>query len=230
MTKALFVVSAADRWTLADGSQHPTGYWAEELAEPHRIFTEAGWEITIATPGGRAPTLDRLSLGIAGGSKAKRRAMEAYLDSISEQLSHPVPLDQVDETEYDLVFYPGGHGPMDAPSHGRPGSPNGRGDGADGLACLLAVDVVQKDVGVAVGGQSGVGQLECRHGLCLAAAQARQMRSDRGDDGPDNGVAVPTGRRRTPRRVPTRRSRSSVALRGSGELPTCNAAWWSAGV
>lgn len=47
MTSALFVVSAADGWTLKDGSAHPTGYWAEELAVPHRLFSEAGWDITI---------------------------------------------------------------------------------------------------------------------------------------------------------------------------------------
>lgn len=65
MTSVLFVVSAADHWTLADGTRHPTGYWAEELAVPHRVFTKAGWEVTIATPGGIAPTVDSLSLGIA---------------------------------------------------------------------------------------------------------------------------------------------------------------------
>ncbi len=32
MTTALFVVSAADHWTLKDGTEHPAGYWAEELA------------------------------------------------------------------------------------------------------------------------------------------------------------------------------------------------------
>ncbi|MEU8140251.1 type 1 glutamine amidotransferase domain-containing protein, partial [Streptodolium elevatio] len=52
MTKVLFVVSAADRWTLRDGVVHPSGFWGEELAMPHKIFTEAGWETTIATPGG----------------------------------------------------------------------------------------------------------------------------------------------------------------------------------
>ena len=34
MTSVLIVVSAADGWTLNDGSSHPTGYWGEELAEP----------------------------------------------------------------------------------------------------------------------------------------------------------------------------------------------------
>jgi putative intracellular protease/amidase len=113
MNTVLFVVTAAEVWTLADGTLHPTGYWAEELAEPHRLFSEAGWHITVATPGGKTPTLDRLSLGVAGGSKAKRQRIEAYLESISDQLHHPVPLDQIDETQYDLVFYPGGHGPME---------------------------------------------------------------------------------------------------------------------
>lgn len=49
-TKVLMVISAADRWTLKDGTVRPSGYWAEEVARPHQIFTEAGWEITVATP------------------------------------------------------------------------------------------------------------------------------------------------------------------------------------
>ncbi|TLG15618.1 type 1 glutamine amidotransferase domain-containing protein [Nocardia cyriacigeorgica] len=113
MTKVLFVISAADRWTLNDGEVHPSGFWAEEVAVPHRIFSEAGWDITIATPGGKAPTLDRLSLGIAGGMPWKRREVERYLDSIKTRLDTPVPLDSVDADSFDLVFYPGGHGPME---------------------------------------------------------------------------------------------------------------------
>ncbi|SEC85389.1 type 1 glutamine amidotransferase domain-containing protein [Rhodococcus koreensis] len=113
MTKVLFVVTAADRWTLNDGTVHPSGYWAEELAVPHRIFTEAGWDITVATPGGKAPTLDQLSLGISGGMPWKRRDVKNYLDSIADVLSHPASLNSVDSDEYDLVFYPGGHGPME---------------------------------------------------------------------------------------------------------------------
>jgi hypothetical protein len=38
MTNVLFVVSAADRWTLDDGTVHPSGYWAEEVAAPQRVF------------------------------------------------------------------------------------------------------------------------------------------------------------------------------------------------
>ncbi|MFF0499835.1 type 1 glutamine amidotransferase domain-containing protein [Nocardia aobensis] len=113
MKKVLFVVSAADRWTLNDGTIHPSGYWAEELAVPHRIFAEAGWDITIATPGGKAPTVDQLSLGFAGGMPWKRREVKSYLDSISAQLDHPHVLAEVNADDFDLVFYPGGHGPME---------------------------------------------------------------------------------------------------------------------
>ncbi len=42
MTRVLFVVSAADRWTLRDGEVHPSGFWGEELAVPHKVFTGAG--------------------------------------------------------------------------------------------------------------------------------------------------------------------------------------------
>ncbi|MGW4224556.1 type 1 glutamine amidotransferase domain-containing protein [Streptomyces bauhiniae] len=113
MTKVLFVVSAADHWTLNDGTKHPSGYWGEELAMPHKIFSEAGWEITIATPGGKPPTLDRLSMSRTAGLPGKLREVGRYLESIQTELDSPLPLDGVHPAEYDLVFYPGGHGPME---------------------------------------------------------------------------------------------------------------------
>lgn len=115
--RVLMVISAANQWTLRDGSTHPTGYWAEEVAVPHKDFTHAGWQVTIATPGGIAPTLDALSMGPAGGSKKKREKIRAYLDTIREQLDHPETLENVDHNSFDLVFYPGGHGPMEDLSH-----------------------------------------------------------------------------------------------------------------
>jgi len=54
VTRVLFVVFAAGRWTLREGEVHQSGFWGEELALPHKIFSRAGWEITIATPGGNS--------------------------------------------------------------------------------------------------------------------------------------------------------------------------------
>ena len=114
MTSVLFVVSAADRWTLDDGTTHPTGFWAEELAEPHRLFSDAGWQLTIATPAGVVPTVDAHSLtpGAAGGTE-RATTIAGYLASISEELEHPLTLDDVEGAEFDVVFYPGGHAPME---------------------------------------------------------------------------------------------------------------------
>ncbi|MET7507043.1 type 1 glutamine amidotransferase domain-containing protein [Streptomyces albidoflavus] len=113
MTRVLFVVSAADRWTLRDGEVHPSGFWGEELAMPHKIFSEAGWEITLATPGGTVPTLDRLSMSKTAGWPSKLREVAAYLDEIRDELNHPRSLDEIDPDDFDVVFYPGGHGPME---------------------------------------------------------------------------------------------------------------------
>ena len=113
MTSVLFVVSAADGWTQKDGSVHPTGYWAEELAVPHRLFSEAGWDITIATPNAVAPTLDEMSLGEGAGDPEELQDIRSYLESINNELDNPKPLADVNEEDYDLVFYPGGHGPME---------------------------------------------------------------------------------------------------------------------
>ncbi|MFG2266550.1 type 1 glutamine amidotransferase domain-containing protein [Streptomyces sp. NPDC048720] len=117
MTTVLFVVSAADHWTLNDGTKHPSGFWGEELAMPHKIFNDAGWDITIATPRGKAPTLDRLSMSRTAGLPSKLREVARYLDSIQNRLGSPEPLESIDPTQFDVVFYPGGHGPMEDLAH-----------------------------------------------------------------------------------------------------------------
>lgn len=112
MAKILFVLTAADHWTLADGTEHPTGYWAEEVVAPYLAFSDALGEITVATPGGVVPTVDRGSLApeVNGGQEAAD-AVAATLDAMPG-LRAPVRLEDVDLADYDAVFYPGGHGPM----------------------------------------------------------------------------------------------------------------------
>ena len=113
MTKVLMVVSAADHWTLNDGTHHPTGFWAEELVTPYSIFTDAGWDIDVATPGGIAPTVDNASLDESAGDAETLEAVKAKLEELQSVLAEPLNLDDVDAADYDLVFYPGGHGPME---------------------------------------------------------------------------------------------------------------------
>jgi putative intracellular protease/amidase len=113
MTKILMVVSAADSITLTDGTAHPTGYWAEEVAASHRVFREAGVDVDIATPGGARPTVDPVSLSADGGVGEREAAdFRAYLDSLDGELSRPLVLADVTLAGYDAVYVPGGHGPM----------------------------------------------------------------------------------------------------------------------
>ena len=52
MARLLMIVSGARAMTLADGKEHPTGYWAEEVIEPYRRLTAAGGEQVGGTPRG----------------------------------------------------------------------------------------------------------------------------------------------------------------------------------
>ncbi|MGN2639493.1 type 1 glutamine amidotransferase domain-containing protein [Nocardia takedensis] len=113
MSKILFVLTGADHWTLADGTKHPTGYWAEEVVAPYLAFTEAGHEVVVATPGGVTPTVDQASLAAdANGGAENAKRIAAALKSAGE-LNRPIRLEDVDLDDYAAVYYPGGHGPME---------------------------------------------------------------------------------------------------------------------
>lgn len=113
MSSILFVVTGARHWTLKDGTEHPTGFWAEELVAPYEAFTEAGHDVVVATPGGVVPGVDEGSLAAtANGGQQNADAIAATLAQIT-QLQHPLKLEEVDLDDYALVFYPGGHGPME---------------------------------------------------------------------------------------------------------------------
>ncbi|WP_328872705.1 type 1 glutamine amidotransferase domain-containing protein [Streptomyces sp. NBC_00287] len=113
MSKILFVLTGVDYWTLADGTRHPTGFWAEEAVAPYRRFTAEGHEVVVATPGGVVPTVDQGSLApeFNGGQEGADEVARA-LDAMTE-LKNPVRLEDVDLDDYAAVFYPGGHGPME---------------------------------------------------------------------------------------------------------------------
>ncbi|WP_067828225.1 type 1 glutamine amidotransferase domain-containing protein [Nocardia inohanensis] len=113
MAKILFVMTGVDYWTLADGTRHPTGYWAEEFAAPYEAFIAAGHEIVVATPGGVIPAVDRGSLvaEVNGGAEGADKVAEILAGA--KELNAPVKLEEVDLADFDAVYYPGGHGPME---------------------------------------------------------------------------------------------------------------------
>jgi putative intracellular protease/amidase len=113
MANILMAVSAADSLTMKDGSEHPTGYWAEELVVSHRVLRDAGHTVHIATPGGVKPTVDQVSLAAeSAGGQERADGFREYLANIDAELSAPLVLADVDINAYDAVVMPGGHGPM----------------------------------------------------------------------------------------------------------------------
>ena len=113
MPRVLMVISAADTLTLADGTAHPTGYWAEEVAASHERLVQAGAEVVLASPGGRFTTVDPISLDERGGvDPAEGKRFAAYLAGLADELRAPVALADVDLAAYDAVYLPGGHAPM----------------------------------------------------------------------------------------------------------------------
>ena len=109
MARILFVVTGASYLTLADGTRHATGFWAEEALAPYEAFIAAGHVVVVATPGGVVPTVDRASLApeVNGGQENADRIAKV-LAAVTE-LSLPIKLEEVNLAEYVAVFYPGGH-------------------------------------------------------------------------------------------------------------------------
>ncbi|MDX2936763.1 type 1 glutamine amidotransferase domain-containing protein [Streptomyces ipomoeae] len=113
MAKILFVMTGADQWTLADGSTHRTGFWADEAVVPYEAFTAAGHEITVATPGGVVPPVDPASVTPgANGGEEKAATIRAVVEGAPE-FHDPVALADVRLEDFDAVYVPGGHGPME---------------------------------------------------------------------------------------------------------------------
>jgi putative intracellular protease/amidase len=112
--KILIALTGARFWSQHDGTQRPTGFWAEEFAVPHQQLAEAGVDITIATPGGVVPVPDQMSLSAAAnnGDEEAARRFSAYLESVQHLLDAPQRLEDMDPADFDAVLIPGGHGPM----------------------------------------------------------------------------------------------------------------------
>jgi putative intracellular protease/amidase len=113
MSSILMVLSAADRWTRADGSIYESGVWAEEFVAMDEAFVKAGFQVDIASPGGVVPTMDKRSLdpGMVGQEVAER--MRSYLARNSARVENPLVLAEVDVSRYVAVVVPGGHGPVE---------------------------------------------------------------------------------------------------------------------
>jgi len=105
--KILMVLTSHDQ---LGNTGRKTGFWLEELAAPYYIFKDAGAKITLASPKGGNPPLDPKSNEPDFQTEQTHR-FESDPAAMA-QLASTVRLDSISQSDYDTVFYPGGHGPL----------------------------------------------------------------------------------------------------------------------
>jgi putative intracellular protease/amidase len=105
--KVLIVLTSHSQ--LGDTGQK-TGFWVEELAAPYYQLADAGAEITLASPKGGQPPIDPRSQEAEAQTPFTQRFDQDAL--LQQKLAHTLTLSSVKASDYDAVFYPGGHGPL----------------------------------------------------------------------------------------------------------------------
>ena len=105
--KILFVLTSHDQ--LGDTGKK-TGFWIEEFAAPYYALLDKGAEITVATPkGGQAPIDPSSDSEDAQTKDTKRYKEDKDAQSV---INNTKKLADVNASDFDAVFYPGGHGPL----------------------------------------------------------------------------------------------------------------------
>lgn len=89
---------------------HKTGFWLEEFTAPYYVFRDAGASITLASPAGGQPPVDPNSEAEGALTDSTRRFSEDADGKAA--LAGTVKLADVKADDFDIVFYPGGHGPL----------------------------------------------------------------------------------------------------------------------
>lgn len=87
-----------------------TGFWVEEFAAPYYTFLDTGAEITLASPNGGQPPIDPNSELADFQTEATHR-FDAD-KSAQAALASTKKLSDVSASDFDAVFYVGGHGPL----------------------------------------------------------------------------------------------------------------------
>ena len=107
MKKVLFVLTSHDK---LGNTGEKTGFWTEEFAAPYYELADKGVQIDIATPLGGQPPIDPKSEDPSAATDDTKR-----LDNdtaVLSKLKNTKKLTEVNQADYDAVFYPGGHGPL----------------------------------------------------------------------------------------------------------------------
>lgn len=105
--KILMVLTSHDK---LGNTGKKTGFWLEEFAAPYYAFKDAGAIVTLASPLGGQPPLDPKS----DTQDAQTEDTQRFKADPAAQsaLAHTFKLGEIAASDFDAVFYPGGHGPL----------------------------------------------------------------------------------------------------------------------
>lgn len=107
MKKILMVLTSHSSMENTDSK---TGVWLGEFTDPYYEFIDAGYAVTLSSPKGGKPPVDPMSELTENITESNRRFQDD--EQAKAAFAHTTVLDQIRHTEFDAVFYPGGHGPI----------------------------------------------------------------------------------------------------------------------
>ncbi len=88
-----------------------TGLWIEELTTPYYAFVDAGASVAVASIKGGAVPIDPGSQKADGENSPSVERFRAD-EKFQKAIAHTPAIIDVNASEYDAVFLPGGHGTM----------------------------------------------------------------------------------------------------------------------
>ncbi len=103
--KILIVVTNHDR---LGTTGRKTGFYLDEVAHPHAVFTQAGFEVDFVSPTGEEAPIDPKSYDLDDPLNQQFVDNETVMAQIEDTLSPQ----EIDPSEYSAVFFAGGHGVM----------------------------------------------------------------------------------------------------------------------
>lgn len=106
--RVLIVVTSTDRM---GGGGDATGVWLGELALPYLHLHAAGFEVALCSVAGGKLPVDPRSVEARGRNP---RPIERFLEAAeaARVMCDSKSLSEIDESAFDAVFFPGGHGTM----------------------------------------------------------------------------------------------------------------------
>jgi putative intracellular protease/amidase len=111
MSKHILLIAANPAVSSTTG--WPVGYWASEIAHPWHVFTQKGYQITIASPEGGALEMDAMSDPSNEYSSWDTLSKEVLQNQeLLHQLQSSRKIDDLEPADFDAIVVAGGQAPM----------------------------------------------------------------------------------------------------------------------